>query len=111
MMRKAFFTLVILLSALSFSIAYAITLDEAKSEGLVGEKLDGFIAAVTANPNDEVRNLIEITNRGRREVYAELAERNGTTIEIVGILAAEKLYAQAASNEYVQNPDGRWVRR
>jgi len=111
MMKKAFYTLVMLLSVMSFSIAHAITLDEAKSEGLVGEKLDGYIAAVTANPNDEVRSLIETTNRGRREVYAQLAERNGTTIEIVGILAAEKLYAQAGSNVFVQSADGRWVRR
>ena len=93
------------------SMALAITLDEAKSQGLVGEKVDGYVAAVIANPNAEIQALITSTNDGRRKVYADLAERNGITIEAVGIVSAEKLREKAARGEYVQSTSGQWERK
>lgn len=97
--------------ALFAGSVYALTLDEAKSQGLVGEKVDGYIAAVVPNPSAEVQALITSTNDGRRQVYADLAQRNGITVEAVGIVSAEKLREKAASGEYVQSPNGQWVRK
>lgn len=93
------------------SLALALTLDEAKAQGLVGEKVDGYISAVVPQPSPEVQTLISSTNDGRRKVYAELAQRNGITVEAVGIVSAEKLRANAASGEYIQNPSGQWQRK
>jgi uncharacterized protein YdbL (DUF1318 family) len=110
LITKKFALLFGLLLALSANLALAITLGEAKSQGLVGEKVDGFIAAVTANPSAEVQALITSTNEGRRKVYADLAKQNGISVEQVGIVSAEKLRASAASGEYVQLPSGQWQR-
>lgn len=101
----------LLLSLVASNLALALTLDEAKSQGLVGEKVDGYIAAVIANPNAEVRELVKVTNDGRRKVYAELAQRNGITVEAVGIVSAEKLHANAAPGTYIQSPTGQWQRK
>jgi uncharacterized protein YdbL (DUF1318 family) len=93
------------------SMALAITLDEAKSQGLVGEKVDGYVAAVIANPSAEVQELILTTNDGRRQVYGELAQRNNITIEAVGIVSAEKLREKALRGEYVQSTSGQWEKK
>ena len=80
-------------------------------QGLVGEQTDGYVGAVAPNPSAEVRDLISSTNDGCRKVYAELAQRNGITVEAVGVLSAEKLYAGAASGHYLQNKSGQWERK
>lgn len=93
------------------NLALALTLDEAKAQGLVGEKVDGYIAAVTASPSAEVQQLITSTNNGRRQVYNDLAQKNGITVEQVGIVSAEKLRANAKSGEYIQQPSGQWQKK
>lgn len=109
---KKFLLLLGVLVSLAFSgLASAQSLDEAKAQGLVGEKVDGYVAAVTASPSPEIQALIQSTNDGRRKVYADLAQRNGITVEAVGILSAEKLHANARSGEYIQSPSGQWQRK
>ncbi len=90
---------------------FAITLDEAKAQGLIGEKVDGYVAAVIANPTPEIQELVKTTNDGRRQVYADLAQRNGITIDAVGIVSAEKLREKAGRGEYVQSTSGQWEKK
>jgi uncharacterized protein len=110
-LMKRFTAFLALSLALFAGTVYALTLDEAKSQGLVGEKVDGYIAAVVPNPNAEVQALITSTNNGRRQVYADLAQRNGITVEAVGIVSAEKLREKAGRGEFVQSPSGQWERK
>lgn len=110
-MKKFLLMLTLLVSTGLSSLALAITLDEAKAQGLVGEQTDGFVGSVTASPSAEVQALITSTNDGRRKVYADLAQRNNITVEAVGVLSAEKLYAGAASGHYLQNKSGQWERK
>jgi len=93
------------------SLTLALTLDEAKAMGQVGEKVDGYISAVVPMPAVAVQELITSTNEGRRKVYIDLAKRNGITVEAVGILSAEKLSANAKKGEYIQSTSGQWQRK
>jgi uncharacterized protein len=110
-MKKYLMMLVLFVGLGQAALALALTLDEAKSQGLVGEKLDGYIAAVVAAPSAEVRALVTSTNDGRRKVYADLAQRNGITLEAVGVLSGEKLQTAAPMGQYIQMPDGKWRRK
>ncbi|MES2627289.1 MAG: YdbL family protein [Pseudomonadota bacterium] len=110
-MKKFVMMLSMVASFFFASMAFAITLDEAKAQGLVGEKVDGYVAAVIANPTAEIEALIKTTNDGRRQVYADLAQRNNITIDAVGIVSAEKLREKAARGEYVQSTSGQWEKK
>jgi len=110
-MKKFIVLLSMFVTLFISSMALAITLDEAKAQGLVGEKVDGYVAAVIANPNAEVQELIKTTNDGRRQVYGDLAQRNNITIEAVGVVSAEKLREKAARGEYVQSTSGQWEKK
>jgi uncharacterized protein YdbL (DUF1318 family) len=110
-MKKIALLLGLLLSVAFSGFALAQSLDQAKAQGLVGEKVDGFVAAVTASPSAEIQELIRTTNDGRRQAYAQLAQRNGITVEQVGILSAEKLQANAGPGTYIQNASGQWVKK
>jgi hypothetical protein len=110
-MKKLLMLFSLLLSLSLSGLAWALTLDEAKARGLVGEKVDGYIGAVTASPGADVQALIASTNEGRRQVYLDLARRNGITVEAVGIVSAEKLRDKAAPGEYVQSTSGQWQKK
>ena len=99
--------------ALGFAVAppaLALDLDTAKREGLVGEKTDGYVGAVEADASAEVRALVSEVNAKRRTAYQEIARRNGTAVDQVAALAAQKLIARAPAGAWV-GEKGRWYRK
>ena len=109
---KKFILLFSLIASMTVStLGFALTLDEAKSQGLVGERADGYISAVKADANAEVQALVKATNDGRRQAYADLAKRNNITVDAVAQLAAEKLRNSAGAGEYLQNAAGQWEKK
>lgn len=110
-MKKYLLLLVMMLGLGHAGLALALTLDEAKTQGLVGERPDGYIAAVAPQPTDEVKTLVTSTNDGRRKVYAELAQRNGITVEAVGVVSGEKLQGNTPAGQYILSPGGQWQKK
>jgi uncharacterized protein YdbL (DUF1318 family) len=88
--------------------AAAQSLDEAKAEGQVGERIDGYVGVVDANAPGEVRALVDEVNAERREKYAEIAAERGTSVQAVAQIAGQKLIARAPGGEYVLGADGQW---
>ena len=90
--------------------AAAISLNEARVAGLVGETRSGYLAP-TAAPSGEVQALIQSVNSKRRTHYRSIAERNGLRIEEVGRLTAEKIINGLPGGAYFQATDGNWRRK
>jgi hypothetical protein len=90
--------------------ASALSLEEARSSGLVGETARGYIAPVQA-PTPEVTQLVNQINAGRRTEYDRIARSTGTPIEQVEQRAAQKIYDQLPRGTYVQAAGGRWTRK
>ncbi len=87
--------------------AFALSLDEAKANGLVGEKANGYLGAV--NPaNAEAQALIEDVNQKRRQAYEDIAKRNSTNIRAVETLAGEKAIQNTKPGNFVEGPGG-WM--
>lgn len=100
----------ILSSVVTLHSAWALTLEEAKSKGLVGETLTGYLAAVSA-PTGEVQGIIASVNAQRRQKYAEIAQRNRTSVAAVEALAGQKAVDATAPGNFVQKPNGSWARK
>jgi uncharacterized protein YdbL (DUF1318 family) len=96
--------------ALAAVPAMAGPLENAKSAGLVGERPDGYIAAVPGNPPAEIVALVNDINAKRLAAYTDIATKNGTSVAAVGAVTAEKLYREAPPGTYLM-VDGRWVRK
>lgn len=91
--------------------AEAQSLEELKAQGLVGERPDGFLGIVPSTVPAGVVSTVDRINAERRQAYAEIAAQNGTSVEAVGIVTAEKLYAKAAPGHYLMNKSGQWVKK
>jgi uncharacterized protein YdbL (DUF1318 family) len=90
--------------------AWAITLQEAKQQGLVGEQRDGFLGSVSA-ASAAVSELIAQVNRERRARYEQIARENGIALQQVQTLAAKQALEATQNGHYVQDAGGRWVKK
>jgi uncharacterized protein YdbL (DUF1318 family) len=110
-MKKLFATIFsLVLIATSAAFAGSIDLATAKAQGLVGERPDGLIAPVTANPSSEVSDLVSTVNQGRAAVYQQSAGKQGVPSSEVAKIAAQKMYDNAKPGDYLM-VGGKWVRK
>lgn len=87
------------------SSAYAMTLQEAKAAGLLGEKADGYVGVVSATP--EANQIAASVNAQRRAAYQDMATRNGTSLDAVEALAGQTAINKTPGGQYV-DPGGGW---
>ena len=93
-----------------FSVqAMALTLNEARQQGRVGETQSGYIAAL--KQDKETTALVQNINQARSQSYQQLAETNNIPVDEVAKLAGKKLIAKAQPGEYVQGLNGKWIRK
>tara|TARA_R110000744_G_scaffold6217_1_gene21825 strand:+ start:3842 stop:4198 length:357 start_codon:yes stop_codon:yes gene_type:complete len=95
-------------SLLFSSMSFAIELDSAKEQGLVGEQTDGYLGAVVSQ--SDVLALIKEVNAKRKDKYNQLASKNNLTLEQVEKLAAKKAYEKTTAGHYVL-VNGNWVKK
>lgn len=101
---------VVLSASLLFSSGVlALTLEQAKQQGRVGETLSGYLAPVKKDA--ETLALVEQINIARTEKYQEVAQKNHISTEDVAKLAGQKLVNRAAAGEYVRGINGQWMQR
>ncbi|GAA5114613.1 YdbL family protein [Alloalcanivorax gelatiniphagus] len=100
----------LLAAALLFSgTVFALDLNQAKSQGLVGEQPNGYLGVVKATP--EAVELVSDINDKRRAAYERIAKQNGITLEQVANLAGQKAIEKTPGGEYVKTPTGQWVEK
>ena len=48
-------------------------------------------------------------NRKRREVYQDIAAKNGTALSAVEALAGKKAIEKTPSGQFIMQPNGNWI--
>lgn len=106
-MKKYLILWVLTLSLLTPSV-WALTLDEARTQG-GRETLNGYLVALK---NDaETQKLVLDINHARRASYQQLADSNHLPVDEVAKMAGQKLVERARPGEYVQGINGKWMRK
>ena len=82
----------------------------ARSAGLIGEQIDGYLGYVTA-PSPATKALVEDLNIKRKAAYTQQAMANGATVEQFAFTTACRLISQTAPGEKYQAPDSSWQTR
>lgn len=100
--------LLLTLSVLSLS-AFAMSLQEAKSQGYLGEQANGYLGLVQANP--EAKAVMDDVNNKRRAHYETIAKKNKLSAADVAKLAGEKAIAATDKGNYVQDAKGKWIKK
>ncbi len=95
-------------STLAFS-AWAISLEQAKQQGLVGEMPNGYLGVVVAS--SEVTSLVNMVNKKRKDIYINLARKNNITMQQMTKLAGEKSISKTQAGHLIKNAAGQWVKK
>ena len=83
---------------------------QARSDGVIGERYDGYLGIVgVASP--ALRRQVAAINIRRRSLYSSLGVRRGATPEEVGITAACTVLGRIGVGEYYLFGTGVWQRR
>lgn len=87
-------------------------IEDAKSKCVVGEQSDGYLGIVdSAAAGEAVKREVRSINQQRKAAFADLAARNGVTIEDAAALTGKRLVEGAPSGQCVQMPDGTWAKQ
>jgi uncharacterized protein YdbL (DUF1318 family) len=89
--------------------AWALSLEEAKAKGLVGEKPSGYLGVVSGG--GDVQDLANDINQKRRQAYEDIASRNKTNLKDVETLAGVKAIQNTKPGHFVQSPSGQWIKK
>ena len=103
--------IVLLALRLAIGPAQAGPLEDAKAQGLVGERIDGYLGVVDSGAPGSIRSLVDQINAEREAAYARIAQKQGAPVEAVAQIAGTKLIQRAPKGEYVMGADGRWQRK
>ena len=106
-MKQNFFGAIVALGLfVAASPALALDLHEARSQGIVGEKADGYVAALKKTPETEA--LVADVNQKRRDEYARISKANNQPVDVVAKIAAEKIINGLNAGESYQDSSGNW---
>ncbi len=98
----------ILLCAISFNV-FALDLQQAKQQGLIGERPDGLLGAVVSSA--EVNQIVKDINGQRIGKYKQIAGKNNMSYKQVSVLAGEKTMQKTPSGQFILNAAGQWVKK
>jgi len=98
----------LLVSTVAFS-AWAISVADAKQQGLVGEMSNGYLGVVVESA--ETKSLVAEVNKKRKSIYMNLARKNKITMQQVTLLAGKKSYAKTQSGHFIKNSSGQWIKK
>ena len=101
-------SLALIALSITFS-AWAISLNQAKQQGLVGEMVNGYLGVVVTSP--EVSSLVENVNNKRKQIYLDLARKNKLTMKQVTALAGEKAISKTRSGHFIKLASGGWIKK
>ncbi|HEX7798866.1 MAG TPA: YdbL family protein [Asticcacaulis sp.] len=86
--------------------------DGAKAAGKVGELNTGYLGFVGAADSGALKAAVDEINAGRKQVYAQAAQKNGVSAEAAGIAAFNTvILPKLASGDYYQDNSGKWARK
>ena len=104
--------MIVILAGLGWSApTWAISLQDAKAQGLVGEQANGYLGLVKTSAGAEVKAMMNNINAQRKKEYQAIARRNNTELKVVEALAGKKAIDRTPPGQYVKLPSGQWVKK
>jgi uncharacterized protein YdbL (DUF1318 family) len=112
--RTLILGLVLLFGGVTVTQAWAqgnAQIETARSTGVIGERIDGYLGVVGSADAEIVRKVQDINNR-RRALYEKTASETGTTVQQVARIAGEKQLAERVKpGEFYMDESGSWKQK
>jgi hypothetical protein len=104
--RSTMMTIVVFLLASGIT-AWAASLQDLRASGALGESASGYAVARDPSATAEVASI----NEKRKAVYAKKAAAQGVSIDQVGKVYAKQIIKKVPAGTWIQNQQGKWVKK
>ncbi|NIB41630.1 YdbL family protein [Pseudomaricurvus alkylphenolicus] len=102
----------ILIASIALSpLAWAIDLQSAKSQGLVGETANGYLEVVKPKSAPEIHRLVNDVNGKRRQKYQAIATKNKISLQAVEARAGERAIAKTKAGQFIKPAGSSWKKK
>jgi uncharacterized protein YdbL (DUF1318 family) len=91
--------------------AWAISKDDAKAKGLIGERTNGYLGVVVSQPSNDLTALVAKINKKRQSVYTQGAKKAGVERSVFEIRMGQRLQDRTPKGQYIQLPNGKWRKK
>lgn len=91
-------------------LSFALTLDEARSKGLLGENASGYVE-MTPRADASSQDLMDDINAKRRAKYQSIANEQNTALENIEKIAGEKITAKLPAGQFYKDASGKWNKK
>lgn len=106
-LKSLFITASLLLMS---QLSLALTLDEARSKGLLGENASGYVE-LTPRGNSDAEALLAEINSQRKAKYIEIAAKQKTDLAAIEKIAGEKITDKLNAGEFYKDANGKWHKK
>ena len=89
--------------------AFSADINTAKSQGLIGERADGYLGVVEQSAAADVKTLVREINAKRRAEYERIAKANSISRQEVESLGGKKTIAKTRAGGWIYQT--RWVKK
>jgi hypothetical protein len=100
----------LMISLVGIQASWADQLDDAKAQGLVGEKANGYLGLVVSDAPAAVKQLVDSINSKRKQKYQEVANARNIALSQVEAIAGKKAIEKTLPGHYIE-VNGRWVKK
>lgn len=100
-------TTIIIAVTFSFN-AFALNLQQAKAQGIVGETETGYIEAI--KDTKAAQALVKQVNGKRKQIYLKMAKKNKVQLSQIEQLAGEKAIKKTRAGHLIKQ-NGQWVKK
>ncbi|WP_067863543.1 YdbL family protein [Neptuniibacter marinus] len=108
---RNFIALFALMLSIMATPVWAISMDDAKSQGLIGERSNGYLGVVTSSAPADVRKLVDNINNKRRSAYEDRASKAGVERSVFEIRMGQRLQQRTPAGQYIQLQNGNWQKK
>ena len=100
-----------LIVLLCVGAASASSLQLAKTQGLIGERQDGYLGYMVKPAAQQTKILVKDVNGKRRSKFQSTAKNNGLTVQDVAKLFFQRALKASKAGNFIQANDGSWQKK
>ena len=97
--------------AVAQSNSAKLVTDRAKADGIVGERIDGYLGLVQNSASGDIQAAVNEINIRRKSAYTDLARNQNVSVDVVAKLSGEKLTANAPRGQMVLLDASGWKKK
>ena len=91
-------------------LSFALTLDEAQSQGLLGENASGYLE-LTPRGKSDAKALMDEINAKRKAKYQSIATKQDTELKHIEKIAGEKITSKLPAGQFYKDASGKWNKK